>query len=62
MATPLTDTDLETINANLVQIKAAKEQIKLARQAGLNVDALQETATQHEAQLLKLKSTYFPNA
>ena len=60
MANPLTDTDLEQINANLIQLKIADEQIKLAQQAGLDVTGLKDTANSQRSQLLKLKQTYFP--
>lgn len=60
MANPLTDADLDQINANLTQLKVADEQIKLAQQAGLDVTTLKDTANTQRAQLIKLKQTYFP--
>ena len=60
MANPLTDTDLDLINDNLLQLKVANDQIKLAQQAGLDVTCLKQQASDQQAQLLKLKQTYFP--
>ena len=60
MANPLTENDLDQINSNLIQLKVADEQIKLAQQAGLDVTGLKDTANSQRSQLLKLKQTYFP--
>ena len=60
MANPLTENDLDQINSNLIQLKVADEQIKLAQQAGLDVSGLKDTANSQRSQLLNLKQTSFP--
>ncbi len=60
MAEPLSEADLERIEANLIQLQAADEQAKKAIQAGIDVGDLKEQITNQRSQLLKLKQTYFP--
>ena len=60
MASPLTENDLQNINTNLTNLKVALEEIKKAEQAGIDVSDLRDQAKTQEAQLLKLKQSYFP--
>lgn len=60
MADPLTDKDLEQIEANLVQLGVAEDAIKRAEQAGLDVSTLKATSREQRQQLLKIKQTFFP--
>lgn len=60
MASPLTENDLTKINDSLTQLKTAKEQIRLAEQAGVDVSHFSDTINEQEARLLKIKQTYFP--
>ena len=62
MADPLQEQDLDTINANLNQLKLANEQIRKAEAAGINVTDLKNQANEQRQQLLKIKQTFFPNA
>lgn len=60
MADVLTDTDLESINANIAKLNEAKAQIKLAKQAGLDVSSLETRQNEQMTQLQQIKQTYFP--
>lgn len=60
MPGPLTDTDLASINDNLNLLLVADEEIKLAAQAGLDVESQRELVRSQRAQLIKIKQTYFP--
>jgi hypothetical protein len=57
---PLTDRDLESIDANLAQLAEAEDQIKLAEQAGMDLSQQREQVRTQRAQLQKIKQTYFP--
>lgn len=49
------------INNGLAALQTARDQIKLAQRAGLNVDAQQKAVDDTEQQLRRIKATYFPN-
>ena len=57
---PLNEEDLKGINDNLATLDDLDAQLKLARQAGVNVDESMQRSRENRVQLLKLKSTYFP--
>jgi len=56
---PLTAKDLESIKSNLNQLAIAKEQIKLARSAGIDVTEQAKQVDEQRTQLLQIKNTYF---
>lgn len=57
---PLTQDDLTRINDSITQINDVREQIRLAKQAGIDVSAEEQEINKQQEQLLKLKQTYFP--
>lgn len=58
---PLTEADYDGIKQQLATLDDLQKQLNLATQAGLDVATQKEQARQQREQLLKLKSTYFPN-
>lgn len=60
MPTPLTPEDLDRINDNLLQLRDADEQAKVATAAGLDVSDLKAKISEQRAQLNKLKAAFFP--
>lgn len=60
MATPLTDADLQRINDNLLQLKDADEQAKVATAGGIDVSELKAQIAEQRAKLNKLKAAFFP--
>lgn len=57
---PLTQEDLTRINDSIAQLNDVQEQIRLARQAGIDVSEEEQETIKQREQLLKLKQTYFP--
>ena len=60
MTSPLTDTDLDEINARLNDLDQAEEIIKRAKTAGLDVAAQEESAKDARAKLQGIKGAFFP--
>lgn len=60
MADALGEDDLTRINENLDQLNIADDQIKQAKQAGIDVTDFEQQSREQRIQLNKLKSTYFP--
>lgn len=58
---PLNETHLQTINNALDHVKYAKEQIALAKSAGIDVTAHEKILDDTHDKLRKLKNVYFPN-
>ena len=52
--------DLETINANLRRLDEAESEIRRAELAGLDLSAQKQRAKDARAELLKIRSAYFP--
>ncbi len=60
-ASPLKEEDLVQINSALEGVKLAKQQIALAKRAGIDVKAQEEATLDAEKRLNNIKSVYFPN-
>ena len=61
MAGPLTAEDRKLIDEQLAQLKTAKEEIKRAKLAGIDVSEYETQADALEKQLQMIKSAYFPS-
>jgi len=61
MAAPLTREDLTNINTALKAAKEVKAVIARAKQAGLDVDALEAQLLTNEARLQGIKAAFYPN-
>lgn len=57
---PLTEQDFEDIKEKLALLDDVDQQIKLAQQAGVDVEGQREQSRQSREQLTRLKQTYFP--
>ena len=57
---PLTETHLLEINKGLEAVKNARNQINMAKRAGLDVAAQEAANNDLERKLLQLKQVYFP--
>ena len=60
MAAPLTREDLTNINTALKAAKEVKAVIARAKQAGLDVDALEAQLLTPEARLQGIKAAFYP--
>jgi len=60
MAAPLTREDLTNINTALKAAKEVKAVIARAKQAGLDVDALEAQLLMNEARLQGIKQAFYP--
>ena len=60
MAAPLTREDLTNINTALKAAKEVKVVIARAKQAGLDVDALEAQLLTNEARLQGIKQAFYP--
>ena len=60
MAAPLTREDLTNINTALKAAKEVKAVIARAKQAGLDVDALEALLLTNEARLQGIKQAFYP--
>jgi|TARA_R110000824_G_scaffold20909_2_gene78421 hypothetical protein len=60
MAAPLTKEDLSNINAALKAAKEIKQTIQRAKQAGLDVDALEQQLLSNEQKLQGIKAAFYP--
>jgi len=60
MASPLTKEDLSNINTALKAAKEIKTVIARAKQAGLDVDALEAQLLANEAKLQGIKAAFYP--
>jgi|TARA_R100001086_G_scaffold247465_1_gene181814 hypothetical protein len=60
MAAPLTREDLTNINTALKAAKEVKAVIARAKQAGLDVDALEAQLLTNEARLQGIKAAFYP--
>jgi len=60
MTNILTEEDLKNIETALETIKVLRSELKKAIQAGVTPPFTEQDLTEREAQLLKLKRTYFP--
>jgi len=60
MAAPLTREDLTNINTALKAAKEVKAVIARAKQAGLDVDALEAQLRSNEARLQGIKAAFYP--
>ena len=61
MAAPLTKEDLTNINAALKAAKEVKAVIARAKQAGLDVEALESQLLANEQKLNCIKAAFYPN-
>lgn len=61
MAAPLTREDLTNINTALKAAKEVKAVIARAKQAGLDVEALEAQLLTNEARLQGIKQAFYPN-
>ena len=59
MAAPLTKEDLSNINAALKAAKEVKQTIQRAKQAGLDVDALEQQLLSNEQKLQGIKAAFY---
>jgi len=59
---PLNDQHLAQIQAALRSVDLAEAQIMLAKQAKIDVSAMETQLAQSKERLLALKHTYFPNS
>lgn len=60
MTSPLTDTDLDEINARLNDLDQADEVIKRAKTAGLDVKGQEDSSRDARAKLQGIKGAFFP--
>jgi len=56
----LTDDHLQRINDNLAGLDKAREHMRLAKLAGLDVSAMEEAEKDARDKLLRIKQVYFP--
>ena len=61
MAAPLTKEHLSNINTALKAAKEIKTVIARAKQAGLDVDALEQQLLSNEQKLNGIKAAFYPN-
>jgi len=61
LAAPLTREDLTNINTALKAAKEVKAVITRAKQAGLDVEALEAQLLNNEARLQGIKAAFYPN-
>jgi hypothetical protein len=61
MAAPLTREDLTNINTALKAAKEVKAVIARAKQAGLDVEALEAQLLNNESRLQGIKQAFYPN-
>lgn len=59
-ASPLTAAHLAQINQGLDLVKQARNQIELAKRAGIDVSQVEDINNQNETKLRQLKQVYFP--
>lgn len=59
---PLTEQDLEQMNANLQTLADLDEQVRLAQLAGVDVSDQKARITETRQQILKMKQAYFPGS
>lgn len=57
---PLTETDLQQINAALTEIEAAEGIIAQAKQAGIPLEGQEVQARETKEKLLRIKQAFFP--
>jgi hypothetical protein len=57
---PLTEHDLEQINAALVEIESAEGIIAQAKRAGIPLERQEEQARETKEKLLRIKQAFFP--
>ena len=57
---PLTDQDLDRINAALVEIEGAERIITQAKAAGIPLDRQEVQARETKEKLLRIKQAFFP--
>lgn len=57
---PLTERDLEQINAALVEIESAEGIIAQAKQAGIDLGSQEQQARETKEKLLRIKQAFFP--
>lgn len=57
---PLTETDLNQINAALEEIKSAEGIIAQAKRAGIPLERQEEQARETKEKLLRIKDAFFP--
>lgn len=57
---PLTDQDLDRINAALVEIEGAERIIAQAKAAGIPLDRQEGQARETKEKLLRIKQAFFP--
>ena len=57
---PLSERDLEQINAALVEIESAEGLIAQAKQAGIDLGRQEELARETKEKLLRIKQAFFP--
>lgn len=57
---PLTERDLEQINAALVEIESAEGIIAQAKQAGIDLSRQEGEARETKEKLLRIKQAFFP--
>lgn len=60
MTSPLEESDLAQIDDALSALEAAKGQVDLAVQAGIDVGARQQEILDRVERLRRIKQTYFP--
>lgn len=58
---PLDETDLTQMKEALKDLDDADADIKLAEQAGINMDAQKTLSRETRTQITKIKQTFFPN-
>jgi len=58
---PLTDIHLAELNRGLALVDDGLEQLRKAKQAGINVDVQEKALTDNRDKMLAIKQTYFPN-
>ena len=61
MAEPLTDEHLKSINEGLAELKASREIINRAKQAGLDFEAQDVQEKELTSKLTGIKQAFFPN-
>lgn len=57
---PLTESDLEQINAALVEIESAEGIIAQAKAAGITLERQEVQARETKEKLLRIKQAFFP--
>lgn len=60
MKGPLTDADLEEINAKLGELDGVDSEIQRALRAGIPVEEQKREAHETRVKLMKIKQAYFP--